>query len=491
MRTVLIVFSAMALTAPTSPLAGLLWGTTTSNAVLFAAAAQQTSAVSDLEDVAGRCDGDNESGSGSASAGRDDADHEAATMTPDITDITTPSDTSTVMTDNDATTASTASTTSASSQSSVQESGTVGLFRQLQEKFQQIMTPQDQQTQTDSNQKQIMANAQKLQEEQLRKQQQRWSRGVTNPSIHVGPNMPRKSRRRVLYEVSVRSHYADRAESGNNDNGEITSNSSDEGPRPRIDTRKTVAAIILGGRGEVVWEAGVDSARTSSDDSDGKRGVTTSRPMPARKMEGCAYFSTVPSGKKNTKQKMLPYWNYRICPGRSVEQFHVNLRRDMTFEELSEIILEGRREIISNKTARPPAERKKRYHPPTKIPTMQPSNIFHSANIFHRLYHRLQAFSLTNIICMRSFGRTMRLRRKEAIVRGLKRAEGASLKCLYRVMNAPMIWARYHTTPVERSAGRRRILRNESQDWLLWKVVVRNQISCHRPFFTMRGAICG
>ena len=329
MRTVLIVLSAMALTAPTLPLAGL-WGTTTSNAVRFAVAAQQTSPVSDLEDVVGR--GGEDSESGSASVGHDDADHEAKAMTPDIT---TPSDTSTDMTDNDATTASTASATSASSQSSVQESGTVGLFQQLQEKFQQMMTPQDQQTQTDSNQKQMMANAQKLQEEQLRKQQQRWSRGVTNPSINVGPDMPRKSRRRVLYEVSVRSHYADRAGSGNNDNGEITSNSSDEGPRPRIDTRKTVAALILGGRGEVVWETGVDSERSSSD-SDGKRG-----PLPARKMEGCAYFSTVPSGKKNTKQKMLPYWNYRICPGRSVEQFHVNLRRDVTCEELSEIILEG------------------------------------------------------------------------------------------------------------------------------------------------------
>ena len=331
MRTVLIVLSAMSLTAPTLPLAGL-WGTTTSNAVRFAVAAQQTSPVSDLEEVVGRRGGYSESGSASASAGHDDADHEAKAMTPDTT---TPSDTSTDMTDNDATTASTASATSASSQSSVQESGTVGLFQQLQEKFQQMMTP-DQQTQTDSNQKQMMANAQKLQEEQLRKQQQRWSRGITNPSINVGPDMPRKSRRRVLYEVSVRSHYADRTESGNNDNGEITSNSSDEGPRPRIDTRKTVAALILGGRGEVVWETGVDSARISSDDSDGKRG-----PLPARKMEGCAYFSTVPSGKKNTKQKMLPYWNYRICPDRSVEQFHVNLRRDMTCEELSEVILEG------------------------------------------------------------------------------------------------------------------------------------------------------
>ena len=53
MRTVLIVLSAMSLTAPTLPLAGL-WGTTTSNAVRFAVAAQQTSPVSDLEEVVGR-----------------------------------------------------------------------------------------------------------------------------------------------------------------------------------------------------------------------------------------------------------------------------------------------------------------------------------------------------------------------------------------------------------------------------------------------------
>ena len=315
---------------------------TISAAVCAAAAAPQTS--SDLEgDVAGGSGG----GDGGAGAGNGAGTDQGETV---ASETTSPADTTTdIITGNDSSTASTDATpgtTSAGSQSTVQENGALGLFRQLQEKFQQMIhqSPQNQQTQTETAQEQ-MERAQKLKEEQLRKQQQRWSMGLTNPSINIGPGLPRKSRRRVLYESSIRSHYTEKTGRGDgNDNydvgGEMTS-SSDRDSRQKIDARKTIAALILGGRGEVVWESGDDSSISASIDADSKRlERARSRPRADRKMEGCAYYSPSFGGKKDKKQGRLPYWNYRICPGRSIEQFHVDLRKKMTIEELGLILEE-------------------------------------------------------------------------------------------------------------------------------------------------------
>ena len=255
-------------------------------------------------------------------------------------ETTTPPDTSTDMTSNDSTTASTivtTSTTSASSQSTVQESGALGLFRHLQEKFQQMIHQSPQNTETAQEQ---LARAQQLKEEQLRKQQQRWSMGLTNPSINIGPGLPRKSRRRVLYESSIRSHYVERAERGSDgDVGEMTSSNRER--RPNIDARKTIAALILGGRGVVVWESGKESLSDASIDAESKRlGGARSRPRVDRNTDGCAYYSPEFSLKKNKKQDRLPYWNYRVCPGRSIEQFHAELRKQMTIEELGQSLEE-------------------------------------------------------------------------------------------------------------------------------------------------------
>lgn len=302
-----------------------------SAALCAAAAAPQTS--SDQE-------GYMTDGSGGNSDGASAIDGTYANQGETVTsgETTAPPDTATDMTGNDSTTASTStttSTTSAGSQSTAQDSGALGLFRQLQEKFQQMInqSPQNQQTQTETAQEQL-ARAQKLKEEQLRKQQQRWSMGLTNPSIKIGPGLPRKSRRRVLYESSIRSHYIEKAErdygnSGSDDVGEMTS--SDREHRPKIDARKTIAALILGGRGEVVWESGNDSSSSASVVDRARSRVRANRIM-----DGCAYYSPEFGGKKNKKQDRLPYWNYRICPGRSIEQFHAELRKKMTIEELGQ-----------------------------------------------------------------------------------------------------------------------------------------------------------
>jgi len=335
-RTALVVLLSLT-GAHTSPRAGL-WEAATIGAVLCAAAAPQTS--SDPEGGVGR--GDKKSGA--AGARNDDDINQGGDVTSGTTN---PPGTSTDMTGNDSTTAATTvttSSTSANSQNSVQETGALGLFRQLQEKFQQIIhqSQQNEQTQTETAQEQ-MARAQKLQEEQLQKQQRRWSAGHTNPSINVGPGLPRKSRRRVLYEVSVRSHYAEQTGRdhtyGNDDIVEMTSRY--EETRPKIDDRKTIAALILGGRGEAVWEGVNESVGSASIDGNDRGGGARSRPRAdSRKMEGCAYYSPAFGGKKNEEKDRLSYWNYRVCPGRSIEQFHVELRKKMTLEELGQILEE-------------------------------------------------------------------------------------------------------------------------------------------------------
>ena len=345
MRTALIVLVLVLSSQHTSPRTGLWEAATISAAVCAAAAAPQTS--SDQEGDAAGGGGGNSVGA-SAIDGAGAGANQGETVTSGET--TAPPDTTADMTNNDSATASTSattSTTSAGSESTVQESSALGLFRQIQEKFQQMLhqSPQNQQTQTETAQEQL-ARAQKLKEEQLRKQQQRWSMGLTNPSINIGPGLPRKSRRRVLYESSIRSHYVEKAErdydnnGGSDDVGEMTS--SDRERRPKIDARKTIAALTLGGKGEVVWESGNDVSSSASIDAESKLGVDRARSHARvdRKMDGCAYYSPEFGVKKNKNQDRLPYWNYRICPGRSIEQFHAELRKKMTVEELGQILEE-------------------------------------------------------------------------------------------------------------------------------------------------------
>ena len=310
-----------------------------SAAVCAAAAAPQTTSDQEVYAAVG---GGGDSGGASAIDGAGADQGETVTS-----ETAAPSDTDTDMTGNDSTTASTSTTTStisAGSQSTVQDSGALGLFRQLQEKFQQMIhqSPQNQETETAQEQ---LARAHKLKEEQLRKQQQRWSMGLTNPSINIGPGLPRKSRRRVLYESSIRSHYIEKTERdyGNSGSDDVRDEMtlSHRESRPKIDARKTIAALILGGRGEAVWESGKESSSDASIDAESKRrDRARGRSRADRKMDGCAYYSPEFGGKKKKKQERLPYWNYRICPGRSIEQFHAELRKKMTIEELGQILEE-------------------------------------------------------------------------------------------------------------------------------------------------------
>ena len=94
------------------------------------------------------------------------------------------------------------------------------IFRQLQEKLGMLPKQQQQQQQQQSQmppegqqqqgQQQQGQQQQGQQQQQQQKEQSHQHIGWTNPdiSVSVGSGLLRKSRRRVLYEMSIRSHYS-------------------------------------------------------------------------------------------------------------------------------------------------------------------------------------------------------------------------------------------------------------------------------------------